>query len=61
MKVSELWKLLKKDGWFIHREGHKHTLLHHPTKAGQIALPRHGSQEVATGTANAILKQAGLK
>lgn len=50
MKVNELLKILKADGWYLHRNG-----------KGQIPVPRHQSKEVATGTLNKILEDAGLK
>ncbi|RKS00400.1 type II toxin-antitoxin system HicA family toxin [Flavobacterium sp. 102] len=61
MKVNELLKVLKKDGWELYQHGKRHDLYRHPTKDGQIPVPRHQSAEVATGTLNQILKQAGLK
>ena len=60
-KISEVVKLLKKDGWFLHKHGSRHDLYRHPTKDGQIPIPRHGSKELAKGTLNSVLKQAGLK
>lgn len=61
MRVSELLKVLKKDGWYLHRNGSRHDLYRHPTKTGQIAVERHSSSEVAKGTLQQILKDAGLK
>ncbi|THD67635.1 type II toxin-antitoxin system HicA family toxin [Robertkochia marina] len=60
-KVSEIRRLLLKDGWYLHRHGGNHDMYRHKEKSGQITLPRHGSKELATGTMNSILKQAGLK
>ncbi len=54
-------KILKKDGWYIFREGGKHTLYVHPTKGGTVIVPRHPSAELKKGTEQSILKQAGLK
>ncbi|RUT68701.1 type II toxin-antitoxin system HicA family toxin [Flavobacterium cupreum] len=59
--VNELLKLLKEDGWYLFRNGANHDLYRHPTKEGQIPVPRHGSKEMAKGTLNSILKQAGLR
>lgn len=58
MKVKELEKLLKQAGW-AKEEGAKHTKW---TKAGQrpITVPRHKG-DVPVGTANSILKAAGLR
>jgi len=61
MKVSEILRVLKKDGWYLHREGSNHSLYKHNTKKGTVILPRHPSQELKKETAQSILKQAGLK
>lgn len=61
MKVSEMERILTKDGWYIHRSGSNHDLYRHPTKEGQIPLSRHKGQELAKGTEQRILKDAGLK
>ncbi|MDT0648596.1 type II toxin-antitoxin system HicA family toxin [Autumnicola edwardsiae] len=53
-------KILMRDGWYLHRNGKKHDLYRHPTKKGQIPLPRHRSQELKKGTERSILKDAGL-
>jgi predicted RNA binding protein YcfA (HicA-like mRNA interferase family) len=60
MKFSELYKILEKDGWKLERTK-KHHVYAHPVKKGKIPVGKHGSQEVATGTLNSILKLAGLK
>jgi predicted RNA binding protein YcfA (HicA-like mRNA interferase family) len=60
MKIDELIKKLKKDGWYEERQG-KHKVFKHPVKKNSIAVPYHKGKEVPTGTCNAILKQAGLK
>ena len=61
MKISELLKILKKDGWYLYRNGGRHDIYRHPTKPNQLTIPRHGSKEVAKGTEQRILKDAGLK
>jgi len=56
--TSELKRLLKRKGC-IFTEGTRHTIV---TFQGEsTTLPRHPSQEVATGTIKAILKKLGLK
>ncbi len=61
-KSSEVWRILRQDGWYIKRHGKRsHVTLAHPTKKGIISFPYHGSQEIASGTLNKILKAAGLK
>ncbi len=61
MKCSEIWRLLRKDGWYAVSQKGSHVKLKHDKKEGMIIFPNHGSAEMATGTANTILKQAGLK
>ncbi len=61
MKSSELIRILKKDGWIIIRQKGSHMIMLHSEKANQLTVPNHGSQEVGTGLANKILKDAGLK
>jgi mRNA interferase HicA len=61
MKISELKRILEKDGWYLHKTGGPHDKYRHPSKAGQIPIPRHNSKEVAKGTLMKILKDAGLR
>ena len=61
MKYSELFKLLKRDGWEIIRQSGSHVVMIHPTKSEQLTVPNHGSKEVKKGLCNAILKQAEIK
>jgi predicted RNA binding protein YcfA (HicA-like mRNA interferase family) len=61
MKYSELFKLLKKDGWFEIRQTGSHVIMKHPTKPEQLTVPNHGSKEVKKGLCSSLLKQAGIK
>lgn len=61
MKSSELIRKVERDGWFIVSQSGSHRKYEHPTKAGQLIIPFHKGKEIASGTANAILKKAGLK
>ena len=60
MKIKELLKLLKQDGWLEKTQKGSHLQLVHPTKPGKVTVPIHGG-DVPLGTLNSILKQAGLK
>jgi predicted RNA binding protein YcfA (HicA-like mRNA interferase family) len=60
MKVKDLLKELKKDGWVEKEQKGRHLQLIHPLKKGKVTLPIH-SGDIPKGTLNAILKQAGLK
>lgn len=61
MKSSELLRILNRDGWVTKRQTGSHLIMTHPTKAGTLIFPDHGSAEVGKGLANKLLKQAGLK
>ncbi|MDT7541935.1 MAG: hypothetical protein QOE33_1839 [Acidobacteriota bacterium] len=61
MKVRNLIKLIEKDGWFWMRTKGSHRQYKHPTKLGLVTVPGHPRDELAPGTLNNILKQAGLK
>jgi predicted RNA binding protein YcfA (HicA-like mRNA interferase family) len=60
MKIKDLLKLLKQDGWSEKTQKRSHLQLVHPTKPGKVTVPIHGG-DVPVGTLNSILKQAGLK
>jgi len=63
MKVSEIRRILEKNGWHIVRHGSKHDLYAHPDRLNEppIAVSRHMAQEMKKGTAHSILKKIGLK
>ncbi len=61
MKVRDMIKLLDKDGWYLTRAKGSHRQFRHPTKRGLVTIAGHPSDELAPGTLNGILKQAGLK
>ena len=61
MKIRDLMKLLTHDGWYLARTKGSHQQFKHPTKPGLVTLAGHPADELAPGTLNSILKQAGLK
>jgi len=60
MKTSELLKLLKDNGIKLKKHGKKHDLYYSPITGKTFPVPRHKT-EVAGGTLQSILKDAGLK
>jgi len=60
MKVRELLKVLKNDGWVEKFQKGSHLQMEHPDKKGKVTVPIHGG-DIKPGTLNSILKQAGLK
>lgn len=61
MKINELVKILKAGGCYIIRHGSNHDIWYSPKTGKKIQVGRHGSKEIATGTAEKIMKDAGLK
>jgi predicted RNA binding protein YcfA (HicA-like mRNA interferase family) len=61
MKVRELLRRLHDEGWFIAAMRGSHRQLKHPTKPGRVTVAGRPSDDLAPGTLNSILKQAGLK
>jgi predicted RNA binding protein YcfA (HicA-like mRNA interferase family) len=61
MKVAEVLRLLQQDGWFLVAQKGSHRQFKHPIKAGRVTVPGKPGDDLALGTQNSILKQAGLK
>ncbi len=61
MKVREIIKIIKADGWYeIKSNSGSHKQYEHKTKSGKVTISSHGG-DIPAGTLNSILKQAGLK
>ncbi len=61
MKVSEALRMLNDDGWYLVATRGSHRQFKHLTKPGRVTVPGKPSDDLAPGTVNSILKQAGLK
>ncbi|MDP2752714.1 MAG: type II toxin-antitoxin system HicA family toxin [Rhodocyclaceae bacterium] len=61
MKVSELLKLLAKDGWVLVRQRGSHRQFHNTQKSGTVTVAGKPSVDVPPATLNSVLKQADLK
>jgi predicted RNA binding protein YcfA (HicA-like mRNA interferase family) len=61
VKVRELIKLLDRDGWYLVRTRGSHRQYKHPVKRGLVTVAGKLSHDLAVGTLNSVLKQAGLK
>jgi predicted RNA binding protein YcfA (HicA-like mRNA interferase family) len=61
MKVREAIRLIEADGWALVRTKGSHRQYKHPTKPGRVTIAGGMSDDLAPGTLNSILKQAGLK
>lgn len=61
MNVREIIHLLEEDGWRLVAMRGSHRQYKHPVKAGRVTVAGKPSDDIAPGTLNSILKQAGLK
>ena len=61
MKVRELLKLLKNDGWGVDRTRGSHRQLTHPTKPGTVTVSGHETDDIHPKTLKSALRQAGLE
>ncbi|MFC2172644.1 type II toxin-antitoxin system HicA family toxin [Acidobacteriota bacterium] len=61
MKVRDIIQMIEEDGWYLVRTKGSHRQYKHPEKRGLITLPGKPNDDLAPGTLNSILKQAGLK
>jgi predicted RNA binding protein YcfA (HicA-like mRNA interferase family) len=61
VKVREAMKLIERDGWFVVATRGSHRQYKHPTKLGRVTIAGKPPDDLAPGTLNSILKQAGLK
>lgn len=60
MKVSELIKILKRNGCYLKRNGKSHDIWYSEKIGKQFSVPRHLSQDVPKGTYENIKKDAGF-
>jgi len=61
VKVRDVIKMVEADGWRKTRQKGSHVHYTHPAKPGVVTIAGHPSDDMAAGTYNNILKQAGLK
>ncbi|MBS4028189.1 MAG: type II toxin-antitoxin system HicA family toxin [Ignavibacteriales bacterium] len=61
MKVSEILRLLNKDGWELVKTRGSHRQFKHPTKPGKVTVAGKPSAELAPDTLKNIVKQAGIE
>ena len=61
MKIREAIKMIEKEGWFLVRQKGSHRQYKHKKLPGRVTIAGNQSDDLAPGTMNSILKQAGLK
>lgn len=53
--------MLADDGWVLVATRGSHRQFEHPVKPGRVTVAGKDSDDLAPGTFNSILKQAGMK
>ncbi len=61
MKVREVIELIEGHNWYLVRMKGDHRQYKHPVKRGLVTIAGNLNHEIAKGTLNSILRQAGLK
>lgn len=61
MKIREVIKILEDDGWVLVATKGSHRQFKHPSKPGRVTVAGKQAHDLAQGTLNSVLKQAGLK
>jgi len=61
VKVREMLRKLRKDGWVLARQRGSHRQLHHPTKPGTVTVAGKLNKDLTPKMEASILRQAGLK
>jgi predicted RNA binding protein YcfA (HicA-like mRNA interferase family) len=61
MKVRDAIRSIEEDRWIHVATRGSHRQFKHPRKPGRVTVAGKPSDDLAPGTLNSILKQAGLK
>jgi predicted RNA binding protein YcfA (HicA-like mRNA interferase family) len=61
MKVREIIEMIEIDGWYLARTRSSHRQCKHQAKPGLVTVAGKPNDDLAPGTLNSILRQAGLK
>jgi predicted RNA binding protein YcfA (HicA-like mRNA interferase family) len=61
MKIRDIIIMLRKDGWYEIAQRGSRRQFKHSVKKGRVTIAGHRNDDLAPGTLNSILEQAGLK
>ena len=61
MKVRAIIKRIEEDGWYLVVTKGSHRQYKHASKPGRVTIAGDLNDDLAPGTLNSVLKQAGLK
>ena len=59
--VREIIRIIEEDGWQLAATRGSHRQFKHSAKSGRVTVAGKPRDDVAPGTLNSILKQAGLR
>ncbi len=60
MKIRDIIKALREDGWKEVAVRGSHRQFKHPDKPGRVTIAGAPNHDLASGTLNSVLKQAAL-
>jgi predicted RNA binding protein YcfA (HicA-like mRNA interferase family) len=60
MKVKDIIRLIRQDGWYEVRTRGDHRQFHHPVRRGTVTVAGKLSDELHPKTRKSVLKQAGI-
>ena len=61
MKVRDVLRLLRRDGWYLVRTTGSHAHYQHRVKRGTVTVAGSGNDDLAPKTLRSILRQAGFR
>jgi predicted RNA binding protein YcfA (HicA-like mRNA interferase family) len=61
VKVRDVIRLIEDDDWFLVATRGSHRQYKHAVKPGRVTIAGKPSDDMAPGTLNSVLNQAGLK
>ena len=60
VKVREIVRAMKRDGWYVDRQQGSHRQFKHPSKANRITISYPDNQDVSLSEVRKMLAEAGL-
>ena len=61
MKIRDVIRMIEDDGWYLVATKGSHRQYKHAAKTGRVTIAGQPGHDLAPGTLNSVLKQAGLK
>lgn len=61
MKVRDVIRAIKEDGWYLYETKGSHRQFKHSVKSGRVTISGHPWNDVYAKTLYSILRQAGIE